>query len=508
MVRRVGRSRGCATCRKRKIKCDERIPHCSQCLASGLPCPGALVGNVFLNVTHDLAERPGANPGAEFKPVNICQIVFVDEQSTCGSLKHDKGPNSKKRRRKSSSQERAPELEHSNVRAQDSLYRPIFEQQVLGQFIDYLVQSPGGPTLKKWMTRLPDLISREDSPTLKYAIRAASMVLCGFLKGDTAIQMEACRWYVAGLESQQQELLRLKEAAVSEGEVCATMLLSFYETIRSTSSDAWMYHMRASSRLVELGGPEGYRTGLAHELFRALRLYMVYVSTSKRQPSFLATELWLSSPFWDRPKSHFDKLLDIHTVIPIYLAQVDDIISLRDNDAALTPPSDLRANLLRISSALQEWRTEYVGEISNHSHSGVLSEGPSHTESVEISIRSGILDLSPYQDAFTAETIALYDSCCILVAQMLLAVSPPSYKTVYDNVIISHAASILLSVSFISHEQKWNNVVGPFRLQHPLKVVATSTPCAQQRNIAISVLDNWQNVYGFEVVTDISPFPA
>ncbi|KAK9368828.1 hypothetical protein V1509DRAFT_31217 [Lipomyces kononenkoae] len=507
MVRRVGRSRGCGSCRKRKIKCDERIPNCSQCMASGLACPGALVGNVFLNVTHDLATRPDVNQRSASKPANICQIVFVDERSTHGPPKHDKRQTSKKRRRKPSSRETSPEFRHPNLCAHDSLYRPNFEQQLLGQFIDYLIQSPGGSMLKTWMTHLPDLISREDSPTLKYAIRAASMVLCGFLTGDTAMQMEACKWYVAGLKSQQQELLRLEELAVSEEEVCATMLLSFYETIRSTSSEAWMYHMRASSKLVELRGPEGYRTGLAHELFRALRLYMVYVSTAKRQPSFLATELWLSSPFWENPKSHFDKLLDIHTVIPLYLSQVDDISSRGEKGTRITAPLDLRANLLNISSALQEWRTEYIRSTGNHAHSRVLSEGPCHTEGTDEPTRSGILDLSLYQDPFIAETITLYDSCCILVAHMLLSISPPSCKALYDSVIISHAASILLSVSLINDQRKWNGVVGPFRLQHPLKVVAASTPCAQQRTSAISVLDNWQIAYGVEGDTNFPPCP-
>ncbi|KAK9427778.1 hypothetical protein V1505DRAFT_379044 [Lipomyces doorenjongii] len=498
MVRRVGRSRGCRTCRRRKIKCDERIPHCSQCLESALPCPGALVGNVFLDVTNDLAARYGANHGVEFKTTNMCHIVFVNEQSPYDPQKHDKRSTSTRRRSPSS----VPESQPSSVRSHNSLCCPRLEQQFIRHFIYSLLSNPGGPMLKKWMVQLPDLILRENLPTLKYAIHAASMVLCGSLVHDKAIQMEACRWYVAGLESQRNELLRLKKV-VSDGAICATMLLAFYESIRSTSSEAWMHHMCASSRLVELRGPEACETGLAHELFCALRLYMVYVSTAKRQPSFLASELWLSTPFCQHPKSHFDRLLDIHTVIPVYLLQVDDIISHRENGRTVTTPLDLRSNLLKISSALQEWRREYVKE----TEMSTLPEGLSHSELIEGSIKSTVLDSSLYHDPFTAETITLYDSCCILVAQMFLALSPPSLKTVYSNVIISHAASILLAVAFINHQNVWTNAVGPFRLRHPLEVVVTSTPCPQQREYARSVLDSWEKEWGLEGVSTLAACP-
>ncbi|KAK9483565.1 hypothetical protein V1527DRAFT_413098 [Lipomyces starkeyi] len=491
MVRRVGRSRGCRTCRRRKIKCDEKIPHCSQCLESALPCPGALVGNVFLDMTNDLTARYGVNQGGEFNATNMCHIVFVNEQSPYDPQKHNQSSTSKRHRSASS------------VHSPNSLCRPRLEQQFLRHFIYSLLSNPGGSMLKKWMVQLPDLIVRENLPTLKYAIHAASMVLCGSLVGDKAIQMEACRWYVAGLESQQKELLRLKKV-VSDGAICATMLLAFYETIRSTSSEAWMYHMCASSRLVELRGPEDCGTGLAHELFCVLRLYMVYVSTAKRQPSFLASELWLSTPFCEHPKSHFDRLLDIHTVIPIYLSQVDEIISYRENGGIISAPLDLWSSLLKISSALQEWRTEYVKETDNHV---VLSEDLSHSGAIEESIRSTILDSTLYQDPFTAETITLYDSCCILVARMFLAISPPALKTVYSNVIISHAASILLAVAFINHQNVWNNAVGPFRLRHPLNVVVTSTPCPQQREYARSVLDNWEKLWALEGISILAACP-
>lgn len=75
MVRSSGRSRGCKTCRKRKVKvllaicqpiiyyyrvltihlqCDETIPECGQCISQGQICPGPTVGAVFLAVKPDV----------------------------------------------------------------------------------------------------------------------------------------------------------------------------------------------------------------------------------------------------------------------------------------------------------------------------------------------------------------------------------------------------------------------------------------------------------------------
>ncbi|KAK9478670.1 hypothetical protein V1514DRAFT_319935 [Lipomyces japonicus] len=56
MVGVAGGSRGCATCRKRKIKCDEVYPVCGQCARSKRDCPGAVKGFIFLpNDTPDIA---------------------------------------------------------------------------------------------------------------------------------------------------------------------------------------------------------------------------------------------------------------------------------------------------------------------------------------------------------------------------------------------------------------------------------------------------------------------
>ncbi|KAL2786133.1 hypothetical protein BJX66DRAFT_313417, partial [Aspergillus keveii] len=51
MARLSGRSRGCRTCRDRRIKCDEKTPECSQCVRLGKKCPGAVTGLIVFEST-------------------------------------------------------------------------------------------------------------------------------------------------------------------------------------------------------------------------------------------------------------------------------------------------------------------------------------------------------------------------------------------------------------------------------------------------------------------------
>ncbi|KAK9353609.1 hypothetical protein V1505DRAFT_372991 [Lipomyces doorenjongii] len=47
MVGVAGGSRGCANCKKRKVKCDETFPKCLRCIKSNRDCSGPIVGPVF-----------------------------------------------------------------------------------------------------------------------------------------------------------------------------------------------------------------------------------------------------------------------------------------------------------------------------------------------------------------------------------------------------------------------------------------------------------------------------
>jgi hypothetical protein len=57
MVGIAGKSKGCTTCRRRKIRCDQARPSCSNCMNSGRPCEGYARYPVFLNYTAQGLER-------------------------------------------------------------------------------------------------------------------------------------------------------------------------------------------------------------------------------------------------------------------------------------------------------------------------------------------------------------------------------------------------------------------------------------------------------------------
>ncbi|KAJ5683617.1 hypothetical protein N7462_006782 [Penicillium macrosclerotiorum] len=50
-------SKGCLSCRKRKVKCDKQEPECARCMKRGIPCPGYENNRIFLHQTSIQPEK-------------------------------------------------------------------------------------------------------------------------------------------------------------------------------------------------------------------------------------------------------------------------------------------------------------------------------------------------------------------------------------------------------------------------------------------------------------------
>lgn len=259
-------------------QCDEISPECSQCVLSSIRCPGAIVGNVFINVSDDFREKYSKctrirKKSSHRKPKSMDFIETNDLPKILTPDTEDT-PSSQLRSTNQQSPDVSPsrEIVQCQMLSQPSTVFAL-KDQLVGSFIHSLLGSPGGPMMKRWMLELPYLMLQENLPTLRYAIYASSMALYSSMEEDVVIQREACRWYIMGLRSEQKQLA--SNMVITDGTLCAPMLLSFYEMIRSTSAYNWMNHMTATARLLQLRGVDGFDTDFAHRLFCSVRLAMV-----------------------------------------------------------------------------------------------------------------------------------------------------------------------------------------------------------------------------------------
>ncbi|KAL3475521.1 hypothetical protein BJX99DRAFT_271048 [Aspergillus californicus] len=79
MVRHGRLSKGCQTCRTRKIKCDLLLPGCTQCSKSGWTCPeyGDSVERMFQYHNSDLFKNPRKEPSVEKKASRNARITLI-----------------------------------------------------------------------------------------------------------------------------------------------------------------------------------------------------------------------------------------------------------------------------------------------------------------------------------------------------------------------------------------------------------------------------------------------
>lgn len=152
---------------------------------------------------------------------------------------------------------------------------PLYEQFLISTFVVYLAK-PGVGALERtsWMGYLPMLAS--SSGMLNASIRATTLAFFAHLTDNNAMKLEAARWYAMALQNERAYVQHLLRRPPDPEDICAPLMLMYYELIRPTATGGWTKHLIGASRLMELAGPEKYQTGAPHMLFKALRLLAVF----------------------------------------------------------------------------------------------------------------------------------------------------------------------------------------------------------------------------------------
>ncbi|KAH8728279.1 hypothetical protein GQ44DRAFT_702087 [Phaeosphaeriaceae sp. PMI808] len=246
----VPRSKGCATCRKRRIKCDETRPSCSQCRRGGRSCPGYERAMKFVNE----GRRFQRNPLPVVYPASLSSI----------QPSHD-------------GQHR---VQLVSTFVQDLF--PLHHGRRQHSFI-------GG-----WLWLVPTVL--QHSPYLDLAAEAVALGYFGKQSKSRDTLVRSYSVYTNALRVLSKAIQHPKECLSSET-LCAVLLLLQYERFVSIEGNSWYSHASGIRKLIQLRGPERHRLGIDHAILMASRGYIIAEALLTGEACFLEDKAWKGVQF-------------------------------------------------------------------------------------------------------------------------------------------------------------------------------------------------------------------
>ncbi|KAK9420262.1 hypothetical protein SUNI508_06531 [Seiridium unicorne] len=204
-----------------------------------------------------------------------------------------------------------------------------------------------------WMLeilRLPAL-----SPALENATLAVSAAKLGRRDQKPDLVHQSLGLYTQSLHEFSYEVGNVSSRR-NEQTLAACMVMMMYEVSECPGGnpDGYQAHYAGTMRLLEMRGPEAHISGLAHSIFQSLRVHTMYQSFIQRSTAMLSKPEWCNVPF-DRPKDHFDQLLDILLDIPSHFSERRHIGEMTDPQLILQYSLDTVRQSLRTEERLADW---------------------------------------------------------------------------------------------------------------------------------------------------------
>lgn len=194
-------SRGCQSCRQRRIGCDGGLPSCQQCLRTNRHCSGPLQGPIII------------------------------DQSRQVMLRLNKA--------KSQSKGRA-----TRIIIQPS-HRDLFSAAFMSEFITFTSCNSDGPSRLAWLSQMGDIPQGHRGPALDISIQAVATAYCAVESNNPAALQEACRMYGEALSLHSKSISH-QPRAPSLGVLCTSVVLSLFEAIWGTNGEAYCAHLSAA----------------------------------------------------------------------------------------------------------------------------------------------------------------------------------------------------------------------------------------------------------------------
>ncbi|KAJ5678729.1 hypothetical protein N7462_006973 [Penicillium macrosclerotiorum] len=290
-------SKGCNTCRRRKVKCDEAKPECMRCLKNGHVCTGYERNYVFI---HNSIEYDKILFRRSRDPVKKGTSQAVESSLPKTQL----------------------DISHFNVNSG-------VRTQFVANFIDCFepsaeIRDGKGAAVTHLQDTFPLFVS--SSLVLDKAITALSAAFLAKRQHDPDLLVYSTRLY--------GEALQIVHSRIQSGRKCgqdslfATVIFQLYELINSSPLGfrAWLAHVQGSNAILAQYESPNPPSVSEHLFCRQLKFVTVCDAIGMRKSVYSYNQFWRAPPVENPWRQPVDDILDLIIKCSELIEQIDVLI--------------------------------------------------------------------------------------------------------------------------------------------------------------------------------------
>ncbi|KAI9737232.1 MAG: hypothetical protein M1818_005764 [Claussenomyces sp. TS43310] len=355
MVGVPGRSKGCHTCRRRKVKCDLQRPECERCARSSILCDGYSRFPVFLNRTAQGLQKRA--PLEEIQPKQNPASQAVSNRTV-------KNPDLAVGGAVPASSQQYLNGEAANGRIPQQVSDvTVILNRLQGVFVESYLPSnrrDGAGSASLWI--LDAICLSHPGPALESSFRALSTVRAGRERDNPAIAAQGRLFYGRALRELQVALSN-PDLMGSDETLAACKMMALYEFFESTSNSirGHQSHTYGTARLLRFQRPTVSETPLRGALkdnivFSAMILCLQYRTTVP------FADLLPYIQDWPGPKSTEQQLCHVGFRLAAIYEQIDQISVATSTDVKMYHVSNALKFCSIVSKDLSSWYRELLHE--------------------------------------------------------------------------------------------------------------------------------------------------
>ncbi|KAF2160561.1 hypothetical protein M409DRAFT_70317 [Zasmidium cellare ATCC 36951] len=359
-------SRGCRTCKSRRIKCDETRPACQNCVKTNRECPGLpeevdLIFRTENPATRKKSKKPERKGSDD---VDVSDLVNGFDQVQQKVLQSQAAKSTRSSRKgspsKSGSGKRSSRGSRVDLTGQTT-FNPALEEQATTFFFNNFVLTPRSKETTRGFLEIlsPMMQDAQEGSALHLATQAVAMSTLANWPGRRHLMAKSQSLYTRALTAIQHDIQCPKQA-VSDSTLLTVLMFSMYESVTSSehSVQAWARHIDGAVTIVKARGTKQFDDTRSLLLFRAVRTQMLTSSIQQRKaiPDFPGPRGWVSDAEGENTAA--SSLLEFSVLLPNILAKAKNLFALDQDGETISEVTALLHQAHEMQQALLQWESQ------------------------------------------------------------------------------------------------------------------------------------------------------